>query len=46
MRRQFCAGTAAESMSRSVFIILRSVPVGSKLFLLGRSVVITDNEFT
>jgi hypothetical protein len=43
-RRQFCAGTAVESTSRGVFIIPRSVPIGAKLFSLGRSAVITDNE--
>jgi hypothetical protein len=39
-----CAGTAVESIKRRIFMISRSVPVGLKLFLLGRSAAKPDNE--
>jgi hypothetical protein len=41
-----CAGTTAESINRRIFMISRSVPVGLKLFLLGRLVAKPDNEPT
>jgi hypothetical protein len=43
-RRQFCAGTGVESMKRPRFHHSGKRSSPRKTFLLGRSVVITDNE--
>jgi hypothetical protein len=43
-RRQSCAGTAVEAMNRRVFSSEAAFQIAQNSFLLGRMVVITDNE--